>query len=145
MRRFGVPGAEMKKMCDKDFFLPRLHLLIIMSKAYLQGMPVGEHRKKAIVDNAHHLFYQSLHILQDSEQQATSKNNEKDTKPSQEMSPEHIFHQRVQLLAVMAKAFAEERSMGEFKKIALKENLEHICNAITFTDKVGDMEFLKVA
>ena len=145
MRRFGVPTSEMKKMCDKDLFLPRLHLLVIMSKAYLQGMPVGDHRKKAIIDNAHHLFYQSLHILQDNEQQATPKNNEKDTEFYEEMSPEHIFHQRVQLLAVMAKAFAEGRSMGEFKKIALKENLEHICHAITFTDKVGDMEFLKVA
>jgi len=73
MRKFGVPSSEMKKICEKDLFLPRLHLLVIMSKAYLQGMPVGDYRKKAIIDNAHHLFYQSLHISSDYEQEAALK------------------------------------------------------------------------
>jgi hypothetical protein len=146
MRKFGVPNSEMKKVIsEKDLFLPRLHLLVIMSKAYLQGMPVGDYRKKAIIDNAHHLFYQSLHMISDYEQEAELKNKEDDTECKEEMSPEHIFHQRVQLLSVMTKAFAEGRLIGEFKVKALKENLEFISNTITFSDKVGNMEFLKVA
>lgn len=136
---------EIKEMCDKDLFLPRLHLLIIMSKAYLKGMPVGEHRKHAVIDNAHHLFYQSLHLLHDHPPQSSESADESGDDANQEMSSEHIFHQRVQLLSVMAKAFAEGRLTGEFKKRALKENLDYICNAITFTDKVGDMDILKVA
>lgn len=145
MRKFGVPNSEMKKVCEKDLFLPRLHLLVIMSKAYLQRMPVGDYRKKAIIDNAHHLFYQSLHMSSDYEQEAVFQNKENDTECKEEMSSEHIFHQRVQLLSVMAKAFAEGRLAGEFKIKALEENLAHICNTITFKDKVGNMEFLKVA
>ena len=145
MRRFGVPTVEMKKMRDKDLFSPRLHLLVIMSKAYLQGMPVGDYRKKAIIDNAHHLFYQSLHISSDYEQEAALKKKKSDTECKEEMSPEYIFHQRVQLLSVMAKAFAEGRLSGELKIKALEENLAYICNTITFKDKVGNMEFLKVA
>jgi len=145
MRKFGVPNSEMKKIGEKDLFLPRLHLLVIMSKAYLQGMPVGDYRKKAVIDNAHHLFYQSLHMSSNYEQEAALKNKENDTVGKKEMRSEHIFYQRVQLLSVMAKAFAEGRLVGEFKVKALEENLEFICNTITFKDKVGNMEFLKVA
>ena len=56
MKTFGVPSSKMKKTHEKDLFLPRLHLLVIMAKAYLQGMPQGDYRKKAVIDNAHHLF-----------------------------------------------------------------------------------------
>ena len=108
-------------------------------------MPVGDYRKKAIIDNAHHLFYQSLHMSSDYEQEAALKNKENDTVSKEDMRSEHIFYQRVQLLSVMAKAFAEGRLTGDFKIKALEENLAYICNTITFKDKVGNMEFLKVA
>jgi len=108
-------------------------------------MPLGDYRKRAVIDNAHHLFYQSLHMLSDIERGAPSKNSESDSTSNEEMSPEHIFHQRVQLLAVMAKAFAEGRLTGTFKIKALEDNLEYICSAITFNDSIGNMEILKVA
>ena len=145
MKKFGVPNSKMKKTQEKDLFLPRLHLLVIMAKAYLQGMPVGDYRKKAIVDNAHHLFYQSLHILSDHEQATLQQNSANNSTSDEEMSPEHIFHQRVQLLAVMAKAFAEGRLTGSFKLKALEENLEYICDAITFNDNIRNIDILKVA
>lgn len=145
MKKFGVPGSEKKTIHEKDLFLPRLHLLIIMAKAYLQGMPLGDYRKKAVIDNAHHIFYQSLHMLSDDEQVVPLKNRENDAAMKEEMSPEHIFHQRVQLLAVMAKAFAEGRLAGTYKTKALEDNLEYICNTITFNAGIGNMEILKVA
>jgi hypothetical protein len=143
MHRFGASVNDMREMCDDDLFLPRLQLLIIMSKAYLQGMPIGKHREKSILDNANQLFYHSLHISSKAEVKAISETDE--TSGAKEMSPEHIFHQRVQLLSVMSKAFVEDPAMGQYKKKALKENVEYLCNEIIFTGKISDMAFLKVA
>ena len=143
MHRLGASGNEMREMCDDDLFLPKLQLLIIMSKAYLQGMPIGKHREKSILDSANQLFYHSLHISSKAELKTQSESEE--ISGSKEMSREHIFHQRIQLLSVMTKAFVENPEMGQYKKKALKENVDYLCNEITFKDKIGDMEFLRVA
>jgi hypothetical protein len=62
-----------------------------------------------------------------------------------EIKEEYVFHQRVQLLSVMAKALAEDRLTGNFRKKALQDNLDRICEALTFNFKITDVEFLKVA
>jgi len=56
-----------------------------------------------------------------------------------------MFHQRVQLLAVMAKAIAEDRSMGSFRKKAITDNLNKICETLIFNFQIRDVNFLKVA
>jgi len=60
-------------------------------------------------------------------------------------SEEHLFHQRVQLLAVMAKALAEDRLRGHFRKKALIDNLDKICETLIFKFQIRDVNFLKVA
>ena len=57
----------------------------------------------------------------------------------------HVFFQRVKLLAVMAKAFADDHPMGFYRKKALEDNLEQICEEITFNQQLFGKEFLKVA
>jgi hypothetical protein len=56
-----------------------------------------------------------------------------------------MFYKRVQLLAVMAKTIVRDRPMDMFRKKALSDNLNKICETLVFTFKVNDINFLKVA
>jgi hypothetical protein len=136
----------MRAMSEDDVFSSRLKLLIIMAKAYLRNCPLGNYRKKAIIENANHVFYHSLHIVNES-----YIFNDKGFEPTADIvykgktSEEHLFHQRVQLLAVMAKALAEDRLRGHFRKKALTDNLNKICETLIFKFQIRDVNFLKVA
>ena len=146
MIKLGPTSGEMRAMSDDDIFLSRLKLLIIMARAYLKDWPIGKYRKSAIIENAHHVFYHSLKLVSDA---VFVRNHELKT-PSDitsegEIKEEYVFHQRVQLLSVMAKALAEDRLTGKFRKKALQENLDRICEILTFNFQVKDMDFLKVA
>lgn len=119
-------------MSEEDISLAKLQLLIIMSKGYLKDYPLGEYRKEAIIENAEYVAqYVKKHMA--------------GLQSREEMDQEHVFHLRVELLAVMAKAFAEGYPMGEFRRQALEDNLNYICEAITFDSQAYDMKFMKVA
>ncbi|MDH4206222.1 MAG: hypothetical protein OEV45_11915 [Desulfobacteraceae bacterium] len=146
MIKLGPTSGEMRAMSDEDIFLSRLKLLIIMARAYLKDFPIGKYRKSAIIENAHHVFYHSLKLVSDT---VFVRNHDLKT-PSGIASEgkteeEYVFHQRVQLLSVMAKALAEDRLTGNFRKKALKDNLDRICETLTFNFQIKDVEFLKVA
>ncbi len=146
MIKFGPTSGEMRAMSDDDIFLSRLKLLIIMAKAYLKDCPIGKYRKSAIIENAHHVFYRSLIMAskiaffkdQDLKEHLSITSESK-------TEGEYVFHQRVQLLSVMAKALAENRLTGNFRKKALQDNLERICETIIFEFHIKDVGFLKVA
>ena len=146
MIKLGPAPEEMREMSDEDIFLSRLKLLIIMAKAYLKNWPIGNYRKSAIIENAHYVFYHSLKLVS---KKAFFKNHDLKT-PSDSTSgdvtaEEYVFHQRVQLLSVMAKALAENRLSGNFRKKALQDNLDRICETLIFNFHIKDVEFLKVA
>lgn len=146
MITLGPTSGEMREMSDDDIFLSRLKLLIIMARAFLKDFPIGKYRKSAIIENAHHIFYHSLKMVS---QNTFFKNLDIKT-PSgitsgSETEEEYVFHQRVQLLSVMAKALAEDRMTGNFRKKALQDNLDRICETLTFNFQIKDVEFLKVA
>ena len=117
-----------------------------MAKAYLKDYPIGKYRKSAMIENAHHVFYHSLQL---SSQIYLSENYESESQLSitseMDIEEERKFHQRVQLLAVMIKAAAENRLTENFKKKALQENLDKICDTLIFKFHLKDFEFLKVA
>lgn len=146
MIRFGPAAREMKNMSNEDIFSSRLKLLIIMSKAYLKDLPTGKYRKQAIIENARFVFYHSLKLSSDI---AAVKNDDSRTQPgaasSGDMQDEFIFYQRTQLLAVMAEALAEGRLEGQFRKKALQDNLNRICETLIFNFHIKDVNFLKVA
>jgi len=133
-------------MSSEDIFSSRLKLLIIMAKAYLKDCPIGKYRKKAIIENARFVFYQSLKL---SSEIATFKHDDyrtqSGTASTGDMHEEHIFHQRTQLFAVMAEALAEGRLKGQFRKKALQDNLDKICETLIFNFHIKDVNFLKVA
>jgi hypothetical protein len=146
MIKLGPTSGEMREMSDDDIFLSRLKLLIIMARAFLKDFPIGTYRKSAIIENAHHIFYHSLKMVS---QNTFFKNHDIKT-PSgitsgSDTEEEYVFHQRVQLLSVMAKALAEDRLTGNFRKKALQDNLDKICETLTFNFHIKDVGFLKVA
>jgi hypothetical protein len=146
MIKLGPASVEMRAMSEDDVFSSRLKLLIIMAKAYLRNCPLGNYRKKAIIENANHVFYHSLQLVSES---SILKDNgfepPADIVSREKTSEEHLFHQRVQLLAVMAKALAEDRLRGHFRKKALTDNLNKICETLIFKFQIRDVNFLKVA
>ena len=117
-----------------------------MAKAYLKDYPIGKYRKSAIIENAHHVFYHSLQLIS---QINFSENLESESQSATaseiDIEEDRKFHQRVQLLAVMVKAAAENRLTENFRKKALQENLDRICETLIFTFHLKDFEFLKVA
>ena len=142
-----VPTSEdMKAMSVNDIFLSRLKLLIIMAKAYLKNYPIGKYRKSAIIENAHHVFYHSLQLISETD---FFENHESESQSSItskiEIDEENVFHQKVQLLAVMVKAVAENRLTGHINKKALQDNLDRICDTLTFSFHIKDLDFFKVA
>jgi len=146
MMKLGPTAEEMRAMSEDDIFLSRLKLLIIMAKAYLKNYPIGRYRKSAIIDNVHYVFYHSLQLIS---QTNFPENHESESlsgiTSEMDIEEEHEFHRRVQLLAVMVKAVAENRLTEKFRKKVLQENLDRICDILTFNFHIKDLEFLKVA
>jgi hypothetical protein len=146
MPKFKPISGEINNVSEHHLFTSRLKLLIIMARAYLTGCPLGKYRKQAIVENANQVFYHSLQWISES---AAFKNHALDTQTHAfsrlERSEENMFYKRVQLLAVMAKTIGSDRPMNKFRKKALADNLNKICETLVFTFKVSDINFLKVA
>jgi hypothetical protein len=146
MMKLGPTSGEMKAMSIHDIFLSRLKLLIIMAKSYLKKYPIGRYRKSAIIDNAHHVFYHSLQLISQTNFSENHKSESQSGITSEmDIEEERVFHQRVQLLAVMVKAVAENRLTGNFRKKALQDNLDRICDTLIFKFHIKDLDFLKVA
>jgi hypothetical protein len=146
MIRFGPLAREMKNMSSEDIFSSRLKLLIIMTKAYLKDCPIGEYRKQAIIENARSVFYQSLKLSSELSAITNDDSRTQSGKDSSgDMNDAYIFHQRTQLLAVMAQALAEGRLKGSFRKKALQDNVNSICKTLIFNFHIKDVNFLKVA
>lgn len=118
-----------------NLFFSRLQLMIVMAKAYLEGNPIGEYRKEAILENANNLFYMSLH----------AEHANVDTGPQAQAAERKKFYERVRLLSVMGKAFAEDRLSGEQKRKELQDNIDYISKVVTFNSKIKDVGFLRVA
>jgi len=146
MMKLGPTSGETKAMSVNDIFLSRLKLLIIMAKAYLKNYPIGKYRKSAIIENAHHVFYHSLQLINETD---FFENHESESQSGInsdiEIEEEYVFHQKVQLLAVMVKAVAENRLTGDSRKKALQDNLDRICDTLNFKFHIKDLDFFKVA
>ncbi len=139
MLRLGASPADTRDFENEDIFISRLKLLIIMSSAYLNDYPLGDFRKKAILRNANLVAREIV------DWQGQVNNFRSDYELKGDLDFDHVFFQRVKLLAVMAKAFAEDHPMGYHRLKALEDNLNHICEVITFNRQLYGKEFFKVA
>jgi hypothetical protein len=139
MLRLGASTLNTREFENEDIFISRLKLLIVMSSAYLGKYPLGDIRKKSIIRNANQIAREIV------DWQGQGNNVRSDYELRGASNFDHVFFQRVKLLAVMAKAFAEDHPMGYHRLKALEDNLNHICEVITFNRKLYGREFFKVA
>lgn len=138
MLRLGCCSADMRELNREDLFISRLKLLIVMSLAYLKQYPLGEFRRQAIIQNAHLVAGE----LVDWHGQSA---NFRTTHEGRGSKYDHIFFQRVKLLAVMVKAVAEDHPMGYHRLKAMEDNVDHICRVMQFNRQLWEKTFLKVA
>ena len=139
MLRLGASAADMRDLDTDDVFISRLKLLVIMASAYLKQYPLGDVRKKAIIQNANQVAREIV------DWQGQVHNFRSDHELKGDASFNHIFFQRVKLLAVMAKALAEDHPMGFHRLKAMEDNLDDICETIRFNRQVWEKGFFKVA
>ena len=139
MKRFGATRQDMKKIQHHDVFLSRLKLLVIMAKGFTGDYPLGEHRLKTIARNAET-------VARDCVDWNGYYNNFRSSPESDKLlEMDHIFYQRVKLLAIMAKAFAEGSPVGQHRRMAIRNNIDYICDALQFAPEEGNLALLKVA
>jgi hypothetical protein len=139
MKRFGAARQSMKNIQHHDIFLSRLRLLIIMAKAFTGNYPLGEHRLKAIARNAEI-------VARDCVDWNGYYNNFRSSPESNKLlEVDHIFYQRVKLLAIMAKSFAEGSPVGQHRRMAIQNNIDYICEALQFVPEEEKLQLLKVA
>ena len=137
--RRGADLQDMREMTEQDVLLARVKLLIIMCAAYLKDYPLGEYRRDAIIENANHVATGSGDVP------VCRELTQGDSNATDGMDRTYVLRERVRLLALMAKGFAEGNPMGQFRRQALEENIEFIGGAINFSNQTIDMRFLRVA
>ncbi len=109
------------KMQYEDFFLERLKLLIVMGKAFIREYPVKSFRRKAVLNNVEQFVFE-----------VTGRNGAyKNISGNSSylfgrVMPDHFFYERVKLLGLMCKNFAEGNPGGYFRIKALEETIDHI-------------------
>lgn len=114
MKRFGCPDHPLRPMNEKDIFLSRLHLLIIVVKAALKGYPVGKYRKSAGLKNAGEIHRMISSI---------------DLSFLDSHVSHHLFRERVKLLSIMVSAIiGEDYPLGIHRREAVLNNIEIIEN-----------------
>jgi len=109
-----------------DSFFTKLKMLIIMSKAFLNGYPLEANRLTEIERAAEQIVKDCV------EWQGPVDNFRTMAETEKKFSFNHIFFQRVKLLATMAKSFAQGTPMGSYRKIALENNIRDLCEMLRY-------------
>jgi hypothetical protein len=140
--RYGTESHGMRPMTMDEIFISRLNLLIIMAKAYLKSYPMGEFRRKAIVENAKYVFYEAMVRTQS---RKPSLNAKSQSSQQELQARDNLLLLRAQLLAVMVTSFVEKESRGTFRKKAMAANIELISEYLADGIRSADQRILKVA
>ena len=138
MKRLGSNSKDMRDMNHDDTFLERLKLLVIMLKTFLGYYPLERYRLKAILKNADEVYK----VCEDWDRYVIQIRSSSERKGGLEL--DNIFHQRISLLAIMAKSFVVGNPMGYHRKRIIRTNIDYICEALQFNPQ-EDIKFLKVA
>jgi hypothetical protein len=114
----------MRNIHDHDVLFSRLKLLTIMAKAYLEDHDFGIWRLRSMIRNTKYLSGLMSNWHNDIMNFGT------DQKRTKKLHMDHIFYQRVKLLSIMIKSFAEGNPMGMHRRAALKNNVEYVCEIL---------------
>ena len=117
---------DIKQDPNYNTFITNLKLLIIMSKAFLNGYPLEEQRIKEIIRTAEDVTKDCV----DWKGQRTNFRSIVDSKKSIQL--DHIFFERVRLLAFMSKSFAQGNPVGDHRRMALNKNIDDLCSMLQY-------------
>ncbi len=124
MLRLGSNLFQMRSVRNDDILLSRLKLLVVMARAYLQEASLGNTSIRSIIRNAGQIIrLQSdwnVHLSKFQISPQAQKNIDID----------HIFYQRIKLLAVMVKSIAQGNPLGTRRRAALQNNIDYICEIL---------------
>jgi len=124
MLRLGSNLFQMRSVRNDDILLSRLKLMIVMAQAYLQEASLGKTSIRSIVRNAgqisHLLTHWNVHLSKLQINPQSHKNVDID----------HIFYQRIKLLAIMVKSIAQGNPLGTRRRAALQNNIDYICEIL---------------
>jgi len=126
MIRLVSDRQDIKQDGDYNTFFTKLKLLIIMSKAFLNGYPLEKQRLDEIIRTAEE-------VAQDCVDWAGRRTNFRsiaDTKKSLQL--DYIFFERARLLATIAKSFAQGDPVGEHRRMALHRNIDELCRVLQY-------------
>lgn len=134
--------SDSRDFKEKEYlhvFFTQIKMLIVMSKAFLGGYPLEPNRLKEIISSAEDVIKGSV------EWQGHLENFRSRADSEDIFKFDHIFYQRVKLLATMAKSFAEGNPMGNYRKMALENNINDLCEMLKYVPKKSDYEKINVA
>ena len=139
MIKLGSTAIKSSLPGRKNIFFSRLKLLIIMAKAFLENYPMGEYRMRSIIRNANEVARDCV------DWNGYFHNFRASTESGRMLALDHIFFQRVKLLAIMTKSFAENNPMGQHRRMAVRNNVDYLCETLGYKPSNKEIEFLKVA
>ena len=134
--------SDSREFKEKEYlhnFFTQIKMLIIMSKAFLGGYTLEPNRLAEITSAAEHVIKGCVEwkgLVQNFRAMAASENT---------FTFDHIFYQRVKLLATMAKSFAEGNPMGHYRKMALENNIKDLCEMMKYVPQKSDYEKVNIA
>jgi hypothetical protein len=134
--------SERRDFKEKEYlysFFTQIKMLIIMSKAFLGGYPLEPNRLEEIISSAEHVIKGCV------EWKGRLNNFRAMAESEDTFKFDHIFYQRVKLLATMAKSFAEGNPMGHYRKMALENNINDLCEMLKYVPQKSDYEKMNVA
>jgi len=141
MQRFGSSSEDMRDMNHDDTFLGRVKLLVVMLKTFLGDYPLEGYRQKAILKNA-----EAVHnVCMDWNRYIIQIRSTPHSEGKEGLEYDHIFHQRISLLATMAKSFVQGNPMGYHRKMVIRTNMEYVCDALQFNPQEEGIKLLEVA
>lgn len=139
MEKFGSCSNDMREINHDDNFLGRVKLLVIMLKAFLGDYPLQGIRLKAVARNA----VEVAKICENWNQYSIQIRPTSGLKEGFEF--DHILHQRISLLAIMAKSVVLGNPMGRYREKVIRDNIRYIVGALQFNPQKEFTKFLKVA
>lgn len=124
MNWLGSDPKHAREMDLDDIFRCRIQLLVLMANNLLRGVPLGQHQRRAVEDNAKHIETEcDVFSAPPDWQQIINQSDDAS-----------CLCRRLKLLSIIVTDVARGVSIGAYRKQALRDNLSEIdkllgCNA----------------
>lgn len=126
MMRLISDRPDIKQNKAYDTFFSKLKHLIIVSKAFLSGHPIEEQRLKEIIQIAEEVVKDCV------DWKGERDNFRSNSEYKNALHLDHIFFERVKLLAIMAKSLAQGNPMGDHRRMVLNKNIDDLCGMLKY-------------